>query len=188
MALDRGPLLLARARGAIAEELGLRPPPAGSAPWLLEPGATFVTLHLQGALRGCVGTLEAWRPLGEDVAANACAAAFHDARFAPLARSEFPGIDLEVSLLSALDPIPCRDQDDLLDRLRPGVDGLVLAWGGRRSVFLPQVWEQLPNPAEFLAHLKLKAGWSRTFWDEDLLAARFSVAAFREPHPAGSRS
>lgn len=180
MATDRGVILLAIARGAIAEELGLKKPPFVGAPWLQEPGETFVTLHLNGQLRGCIGSLSANRPLREDVADNARAAAFHDARFEPLSRSEFDQIDLEVSLLSPLEPIPVESQAQLLTRLRPGVDGVVLEYGRWRGVFLPQVWDQLPDPETFLAHLKQKAGLRPDFWADGIRFARFTVTKWRE--------
>ena len=105
---DAGPMLLALARAAIGERWGGDPAPASDAGWLQQPGATFVTLAVAGALRGCVGTVEAYRPLSADVTANAVAAAFHDGRFPPLRHDEFDILAVEVSLLSALEPLPCR--------------------------------------------------------------------------------
>lgn len=187
MTTDRGPILLGIARGAIAEELGLGAPPDAEAPWLQEPGATFVTLKLHGELRGCIGTLTARSPLREDVAYNARAAAFHDSRFPPLSRGEFPGIDLEVSLLSPLEPIPHAGEAHLLTLLRPGLDGVVLEWGSCRGTFLPQVWEQLPDPKDFLDHLKRKAGLPRNAWNEGIKASRYTVARFHEGAAVGGR-
>ena len=186
MPIDRGPTLLAIARGAIAEDLGLPPIPFEAASWLEEPAATFVTLHRLGSLRGCVGTLVPRRPLGEDVAANARMAAFHDSRFPPLSWSEFADTELEVSLLSPLEPMPCADEAQLLARLRPEEDGLVLAWQGDRSAFLPQVWDQLPDPRDFLAHLKRKARLPMDFWRDGLRFSRFTVTRFQEAG-AGAR-
>jgi hypothetical protein len=180
MAPDRGPVLLAVARGAIARQLGEPSATLESAAWLDEPGATFVTLRLQGELRGCVGSLEATRSVRDDLAANACAAAFRDARFPPLTRKEFRRCEVEVSLLSALERLTFTSQEHLLAQLRPGVDGLVLEWGWKRGTFLPQVWDEVPDPATFLAHLKLKAGLPAEFWSNDLVFYRYTVSRWRE--------
>ncbi len=177
---DRGPTLLAIARGAIARHLGEKAPPFETAPWLQEPGATFVTLQLHGELRGCVGSLLAKKPIREDVETNARAAAFHDPRFAPLTRSEYPGIEIEVSLLSSLEKLAFESQKQLLTVLRPGVDGVVLEYGWQRGTFLPQVWEQLPDPETFLAHLKQKAGLRADFWGDGIQVSRYTVAKWRE--------
>lgn len=126
---------------------------------LAEPGAAFVTLQREGGLRGCIGSLEAHRPLGQDVIANAQAAAFRDPRFPPLQSAELPGLHVEVSVLSAPAPFPFTDEADLLARLQPGVDGLILEAGaGHRGTFLPAVWESLPEPRDFLTELRRKAG------------------------------
>lgn len=180
MQTDRGPTLLAVARGAIARKLGEPIPPCQPAPWLEAPGATFVTLRLGEELRGCVGTLEARRSLRKDLEANARAAAFHDARFPPLSRREFQKCDLEVSLLSPLERLDFDGEAQLLAQLRPGVDGLALEWGSQRGTFLPQVWEELPDPKTFLAHLKQKAGLPEAFWSDDLEAHRYTVTRWRE--------
>jgi len=177
---DQGPTLLAIARGAIAEALGESAPAFLAAPWLQEPAATFVTLHLRDQLRGCIGSLQARRPLGKDVAMNAKAAAFRDDRFEPVNRRELGDLEIEVSRLSPLEPLTFEDQEQLLGLLRPGVDGLVLEYQGRRGTFLPQVWAQLPEPAVFLAHLKQKAGLPATFWAEDIRMARYTVTEWRE--------
>jgi len=184
--LDRGPTLLAIARGAVAERLGLVAPPCAAARWLEEPGATFVTLHRQGQLRGCVGTLSPNRPLGEDVAANAREAAFRDTRFPPLARSEYADTGFEVSLLSPLEPLRFESRAQLLGLLRPHEDGLVLSWDGHRGAFLPQVWEQLPDPADFLAHLNQKAGLAPAAWNDEMRLSRFTVTRFQEGVGVGS--
>ena len=177
---DPGPLLLALARQAIAARLGLAPPP--SPPATLEaPGACFVTLTRDGALRGCIGSLEAWRPLGQDLIHNACAAAFEDPRFAPVTAAEWPEIRLEVSLLAAPQTLTCQDRADLLARLRPGEDGLILAEGARRATFLPQVWEQLPDPEDFLGQLCRKAGLPPRHWSPELRFWRYQVKQWKEP-------
>jgi hypothetical protein len=155
-----GRTLLAIARGAIEGALGLggRAPEENPAPWLRLLGATFVTLTREGKLRGCVGSLAPERPLHEDVAQNALAAAFRDHRFPKLARAEWPDCALEVSLLSAAKPLAFADEAHLLSLIRPGEDGIILEHEGRRATFLPQVWESIPEPRQFLAELARKAG------------------------------
>ena len=175
-----GKSLLTLARGAIAEQFGTVLLPEMDAPELAQPGACFVTLSEDGGLRGCIGTLEAWRPLGEDVRANAVAAAFKDPRFPPLARDELARIGIEVSLLTPPQPLAFADEDAALRQLRPGVDGVVFAWQGRRSTFLPQVWESLPDPRQFLAQLKLKAGLPPDFWNAELRLSRYQVSKWKE--------
>lgn len=181
---ERGPTLLALARSAIAERLGERRTPIQSIAWLEQPGASFVSIHLQGTLRGCVGSLSPQWPLRVDVEANAVAAAFQDSRFAPLSRTEFLLSDLEVSLLSPLEELQVESEAHLLASLRPGVDGLVFDCGWRRSTFLPQVWEQLPDPKVFLAHLKQKAGLPTNFWTEEVRCSRYTVAKWAEKEPS----
>jgi AmmeMemoRadiSam system protein A len=182
---ERGPILLAIARAAISSALGGHPLQADeSPPWLQEPGATFVTLTKQGELRGCIGSLEAHRPLLADVKANALAAAFRDTRFSPLGEDELDNVRVEVSLLSPLSPITFVSEQDALRQLRPNVDGIVFEYGAYRSTFLPQVWEQLPEPAEFMAHLKYKAGLSPGFWAEEVKLFRYSVSKWKEQKPS----
>jgi len=176
-----GTVLLGIARNSISAQLGLTGRQAlPDEAWLRDKGACFVTLHKQGALRGCIGSLLAHRPLGEDVAANALSAAFHDPRFDPLTRDEFANIDIEVSMLSKPEAIFPTDEAALMSMLRPGVDGLILEYGPHRSTFLPQVWEQLPDPALFLAHLKEKGGLPADFWHPDMRVSRYSVQAYSE--------
>lgn len=180
----RGPTLLAHARSAIAQRLGLPSVPVQQAPFLSDPGATFVTLKVEGELRGCVGSLQPRRPLGEDVRANAEAAAFDDPRFPPLNRDEFDALEVEVSLLSASAPISVASEGELHSQLRPGIDGVTLQWGARRATFLPQVWESLPDPREFLGHLKRKAGLPLDFWSDELAISRYTVQKFTEGEAA----
>ncbi len=158
-AADAGRTLLEIARGAIANGLGLSPVPVKSnhLPWLLQPGATFVTLTSEGRLRGCIGSLSAERPLGQDVAANARAAAFDDPRFPKLTREEWARCALEVSLLSAPRTLRFADEADLLAQIRAGEDGLILECDGKRATYLPQVWEGLPDKRQFLQELMKKA-------------------------------
>jgi AmmeMemoRadiSam system protein B/AmmeMemoRadiSam system protein A len=153
-----GRTLVGLARGAVGQALGRGTVAVPDEPWLAERRATFVTLLQEGALRGCIGSLHPSRPLGEDVVANAASAALADRRFAPLAASELAGLSVEVSLLSVPTLVHFADADELLAQLRPGVDGVILAAEGRRGTYLPQVWESLPDPVQFLASLKQKAG------------------------------
>ena len=142
------------------------------------PAATFVTLQTGGRLRGCIGRLEAQRPLVEDVAENAFAAAFRDGRFPPLTAAEWPDLDIHVSVLTPAEPLPAASEEELLAALRPGRDGLILEDGRRRATFLPSVWETLPDKTEFLAHLKLKAGMPADYWSRDLRFYRYETENF----------
>jgi AmmeMemoRadiSam system protein B/AmmeMemoRadiSam system protein A len=181
---DKGRVLLAHARSAIAEALRLAAHPAPERSFLQRPGASFVTLRSAGSLRGCIGSLQPRRPLGADVRANAVAAAFDDPRFAPLRAAEYDSIDIEVSLLSAAAPLPVASECDLHARLRAGVDGLILELDSRRSTFLPQVWEMLPGAREFVDELKRKAGLPREYWSDELRFSRYTVEKFTEAEPA----
>lgn len=129
-------------------------------------GATFTTLRsADGALRGCTGVVEAHRPLAQDVASTARGAAIHDPRFARLQPAELEGLDVSVSVLTPMQALDVRSEDELLAVVRPGIDGVMLSDGARRGLFLPSVWESLPDPHEFLAQLERKArlnGWSPT--------------------------
>jgi AmmeMemoRadiSam system protein A len=177
---ELGRTLLAIARGAIGTELGLPVEREHAHHALARPAATFVTLTQYGGLRGCIGTLEAYRPLGADVRANAVAAAFRDPRFAPLAVDEFETISVEVSVLSRSEPIRVVDEAALHRELRPGVDGVIVEYGRHRATFLPQVWEALPAPREFLAELKRKAGLSADFWSASMNVSRYTVTKYKE--------
>jgi len=187
---QRGHVLLALAREAIATVLYVPPPvarwPASelAASWLRAPGACFVTLTRQSRLRGCIGSVRARRPLADDVRANARAAALSDPRFPPLTAGELPGTRIEVSLLSAASPLPVASEEEALAALRPGIDGIILEVGGEtHATFLPQVWENLPSPRDFLAHLKHKAGLAPGFWSADLRLQRYTVTKWTEPGP-----
>ncbi|MGB9129054.1 MAG: AmmeMemoRadiSam system protein A [Thiobacillus sp.] len=182
MPLDtgKGETLLKLARSEIGSKLGQPATTPAQAGWLMEPGASFVTLTRQGELRGCIGTLEAHRPLGIDVRENAVAAAFRDPRFMPLSHAEFDEIRVEVSLLSPAQALAVADEATALAALRPNVDGVVFEYRHFRSTFLPQVWEQLPEPAEFMAHLKRKAGLPMDFWAEDVRLSRYTVSKWKE--------
>lgn len=177
---ERGQLLVRLARAAIAREFGIATPSLAHPDWLDAPGAVFVTLTESGRLRGCIGSLEAHRPLGMDVEHNARAAAFSDPRFPPLRPEELDRVRVEVSLLSPAVPMQFKDESDALAQLRPGVDGVILEYGRYRATFLPQVWEQLPQPDVFMAHLKQKAGLSGDFWQQALRLSRYGVDKFKE--------
>ncbi len=147
-------------------------------PELREQRASFVTLHKQGQLRGCIGSLRALRPLVEDISENAYAAAFRDPRFNPVEQAEFDQLKLSISILTPATPMNFASEQDLLDQLRPGIDGLILKDGRRRGTFLPSVWEQLPEKQVFLQHLKLKAGLPVDYWSESIEISRYETESF----------
>jgi AmmeMemoRadiSam system protein A len=147
---------------------------------LASDGASFVTLHRAGALRGCVGSLEARQPLAIDVAKAAFSAAFRDSRFPPLGTPEFPEVEIEISVLSPMTRINARDRDELLQALRPQVDGLLLEEARQRATFLPKVWEQLGDPRQFLAALMRKAGLGEDYWSPTLRLFRYQTLCFDE--------
>lgn len=179
-----GPVLLGLARDSI--EYGLEhdaplPVPLDEMPAALTaPAATFTTLRLEGALRGCCGRLEAAQALASDVAHSAFEAAFRDSRFAPLGRNEVQTVDLEVSVLTPMEAMHVADEVHLLDQLQPGIDGLVIIEGLRRATFLPKVWETLPEPRQFLAQLKLKCGLPQNYWSEQLEFRRYRTTTYAE--------
>jgi len=177
---EHGRILLQLARGAIAGQFAPVNQNIPQADWLQQPGATFVTLTLHNQLRGCIGSLEAHRPLAEDVCSNAVAAAFHDPRFAPLTEEEFAEVSVEVSLLTPAQPMQFRGEPDALTQLRPHVDGVIFEYGGYRSTFLPQVWENLTQPRQFLAMLKRKAGLPDDFWADGIKLSRYTVTKWSE--------
>ncbi len=167
---------LARAR--IAQELGGGPAPeTESDPFQTQPGASFVTLRWNdGRLQGCIGSLEPRRPLADDVMHNALAAAFADPRASPLALEDLSDIRVEVSVLSPLEPIDFDGtEESARAALRVGHDGVVLVFDGQRGTFLPQMWEQLPTPREFLDELKRKAHLPTDFWSRDVKLFRYAV-------------
>ena len=135
--------------------------------------ASFVTLHLDGRLRGCTGSPAACRPLARDVAENAFSSAFADPRFDPIAADEAGRLETEVSLLTDAEPMSFSSEDDLVAGLVPGRDGLILAAGDRRGLFLPQVWDMIGDAGEFLRQLKIKAGLAEDFWSADIRVDRF---------------
>lgn len=180
-----GTELLRLARGSIEHGLVHREPlPVNYSelhPALTDPAATFTTLRVSGQLRGCCGNLVATDPLALDVARSAFRAAFRDPRFDPVGRHELGVIRLEVSVLSPLEPMPVSDEADLLERLTPGIDGLVILADGRRATFLPKVWEMLPDPQQFLAALKAKCGVAENYWSEQIEFQRYRTTSYAEP-------
>lgn len=150
-------------------------------PRLRSDGASFVTLRLHGDLRGCIGALEPYQPLAEDVREHAIAAALSDYRFPPVQPDELPHIHIEVSRLTVPRPLDYTGPDDLLSKLRPGQDGVVLRAGGRRATFLPQVWDSIPDKAEFLNHLCMKMGVLPALWrQKHLTVLVYEVEEFHE--------
>lgn len=148
------------------------------APELRRLAACFVTLEKHGRLRGCIGMLQPERPLADDVAHNACAAAFSDRRFAPVTAVELDELEIHISILGEPSALDVASEDELIGRLRPGVDGLILQEGARRATFLPSVWESLPNPRQFVQHLKQKGGWLGDYWSPRLKAYSYQTEQF----------
>ena len=178
-----GATLLRLARAAIEDGLAKKPTLHPADPWLRQAGATFVTVTKDGALRGCIGSLEAVRPVGEDVAQNALGAAFRDPRFPPLSEAEWPECAVEVSLLSAPKPMRFADEADLLGQIVAGEDGLIVQCDSRRATFLPQVWEGLPDKKRFLGELLRKAGLPSDTRLARCKVWRYRVAKFKEARP-----
>jgi len=171
------------ARETIGEKLGI----AGTrrrdddTAFLNNKQGLFVTLHKQGALRGCIGSIEPVKPLGESICNNALFAAFSDTRFSPLTVEEFHEVDIEVSLLSVPQPLEFTTPEELVAQLKPGIHGVILKKGGAGATFLPQVWEQLPGCEDFLGRLCMKAGLSSTAWKKERLAVHtYEVQCFAE--------
>ena len=165
-------------QNGLSNGCAMEPGIEGVPPHLMEPGAVFVTLEKDGQLRGCVGSLEPKRSLINDVARNAYGAAFSDHRFSPLAAHELPGLQFHISLLTPMEPLAVKDRGDLVESLRPGRDGLLMEDPPHRSTFLPQVWDSLPDPRDFLGKLFLKAGLKKDHWSESIRFSRYSVEEF----------
>ena len=177
--------LLAVARKAIERKLlnqgDTRRPDEALSPRLSEKRGTFVTLTINGSLRGCIGHITPQEPLIEGTRINALNAAFHDPRFKPLSQKEWRSVKIEISVLTDPKPLPYSDGDDLLEKLRPGIDGVIIKKEYHQATFLPQVWEQLPDKKEFLTHLCLKAGLDGYAWErEELEVSTYQVQAFEE--------
>jgi len=145
---------------------------------LNEMGASFITLNLNHQLRGCIGTLDAFQPLVKDVADHAFAAAFKDPRFTPVISDEVDRLDIHISVLTKSLTIDFTDENDLLRQLQEGVDGLILQDGPHKATFLPSVWEQLPEPKDFLNHLKTKAGLEKNYWSNSISVSRYNTISF----------
>lgn len=182
---DERAILLRLARQALEDGVHgrkLEPLDFSALPEILsQPGVTFITLTRQGELRGCIGALEAYQPLAEDVRVHAVAAALYDYRFPPVTPGELPDIRIEISRLTQPQPLTYERPLELPERLRPGVDGVILRDGLHRSTFLPQVWEKLPNPADFLSHLCMKMGAEESLWRHKLLQVfTYQVEEFQE--------
>lgn len=158
----------------------LTPAPTVGTPTLQLLRATFVTLQVHGALRGCCGSIEPRWTLAEDVWRNAWASAFADPRFPPLTSQEYADIGLHISVLSPLERVSVASESELWAALRPGIDGLLLQLDAARATFLPVVWESLPDPVEFVQQLKLKAGWRSDFWSPRIEAWRYYTESFGE--------
>jgi len=187
MSDERGVVLLPIARAAISGALKVSYKADESAPWLAEHGACFVTLTQRGELRGCIGSLQAHQPLLADIKGNAISAAIRDPRFTPLSTEELDITTVEISLLSSTQAMEVRDEADALAQLRPGVDGIIFDYGRYRSTFLPQVWESLAQPRQFLGMLRRKAGLPDDFWAEGVKLSRYTVTKWSESenHLAG---
>lgn len=189
---DAGVLLDLADEAVVGGLLGRRPsaplehalPPA-----LREHAGLFVTLTVAGELNGCIGSIEGIEALGRAAVRHAWSAAFADPRLPALRPADYDELTIEVSVLSSLTPMPAVSRHEVLEHLRPGVDGLVIAEGSRRSIFLPAVWEQLPEPTTFLAHLQAKAGMRLDTWPPGMRAWRFTATKFarrvgEQPNPS----
>lgn len=176
--------LLEIARDAIVAGVRSRAAPVveldAVTPALRAPGAAFVTLYAGVVLRGCIGSLEPFRPLAEDVAANAWAAALRDPRFPPMLPAELDVVRLSVTIIGPSQPLGVASEAELLETLEPGLDGLTLEMGAARATFLPAVWSQLQAPAEFLAQLRRKAGLAEDFWSPALRFSRYRTHTIEE--------
>lgn len=187
---EEATLLLDLADDAIVNGLRRRPtnePDLEDLPPVLrEPRGAFVTLTVHGQLNGCIGSIDGDEPLGHAVGRLARSAAFSDWRLPPLRAADYLSLTIEVSLLSPLEPIPATSREEVLDHVQPSVHGLVISAGRRRGIFLPAVWEKVPEPDAFLDHLQLKAGLSPRTWPEAMEAWRFTVEKLSRR--AGERS
>jgi AmmeMemoRadiSam system protein A len=180
-------ILLDLAAETIARALEDRWPaeidPSGYPEPLRRERACFVTLKIRGRLRGCIGSIEAYRPLVHDVVDNAYKAAFRDPRFPSLKADEFELASLSLSILTEPEALSVGSEEDLIRRLRPGFDGLIIEEGVRRGTFLPSVWEGIPDPRRFLMELKEKAGLPRDYWSDTLRFLRYTAETIEQGAP-----
>ena len=175
--------MLQLVRAALSSAVGqtqasIQPP---QEPILLTPAACFITLTIDTTLRGCIGSLQAHRPLYIDLIENSRAAALKDPRFPPLQPHELDSLTLQISILSTPEPLSFRSEADLISQLRPHIDGLILTEQGHKGTFLPSVWGQLPNREQFLNRLKQKAGLPPHYWSEGLTIERYTTESFAAP-------
>ena len=182
---EEGRYLLSVARRTIKERLygqeGGKTPESYESSKFSEQRGTFVTLTIDGCLRGCIGHIIPRESLMEGVRVNAINAAFRDPRFGPLSKKEFDKIEIEVSILTEPKVLEYTDSDDLLNKLRPDIDGVIIKKGNHQATFLPQVWSQLRNKREFLSHLCMKSGLPGNAWEKgDLEVQTYQVQAFEE--------
>jgi AmmeMemoRadiSam system protein A len=162
---EQGKTLVALARATLKHRLcGAEKPQIPEDQALMAQAATFVTLNVAGHLRGCIGNLQPVGAMWQGICDNALNAALHDPRFSPLRPEEVEQIDLHISILSPPQPLVYASAEELLSKLRPGVDGVILREGRRSATFLPQVWDQLPEAQQFLDHLCRKAGLPEGCW------------------------
>lgn len=150
-------------------------------PLLRELRSTFVTLRVGKKLRGCMGSLSIRDPLVSDVALNAAASATRDPRFPPVQLEELPQLDIHLSILSPTEPLEVASEEELLAAIRPGIDGLIVLEGSRRGTLLPAVWEHVATPAEFLMHLKRKAGLAAGYWSDTIRFERYTAQSLHQP-------
>jgi uncharacterized protein len=178
---QRGPTLLRWARESLREALGGPAAHAPTAPWAQDEGASFVSFHWpDGELQGCIGSLEPHRSIADDVARNAVAAGMRDPRGRWLELDDVDRLDVDVSILSALEPLEVASEAEAKSLVRPGVDGLLIEARGRRGTLLPVVWESLPEVDDFFRALKQKAGLPPDYWGEDVRLWRYSVEFHRD--------
>lgn len=175
-----GKVLLKLARASIREAFDGRAVSKPEGKWLDEKGACFVTLRKGEALRGCIGSVRARRSLFEDIVENAKSSAFEDPRFHPLEERELEEVRIEVSVLTPLEPLEAATEEEAISKIRPGVDGIHLSWGGRAALFIPAMWEQLTDTREFLMYLKRKAGLPSGEWLPGTRLSRFTALKFEE--------
>jgi len=179
-------MLLALARAAISAAVSGKEAPSLSDltsryPDLMAPAACFVTLHKAGRLRGCIGSLTAWRPFLVDLVENAVAAATRDPRFQPVQQAELAAVNIDISLLTPPVQLIVESEQELLQKLKPGIHGLIFEGGGKRATYLPTVWDMLPDPKMFVRELKQKAGLPADYWDSQVVCQVYETVIIAEP-------